>query len=66
MTYTAHDTFPRVNDTDLLVLAGGGKKAAVEVERYTVDGVHVALNTLQGLTGGHMPNEALHAQRTVQ
>lgn len=59
-TYHNNLFFTGVDDADLLVLAGGAKKAAVAAPADTKDNIRVhVLQVDHGLSRAHVPNDDL-------
>lgn len=59
-TYRNNLFFTGVDDADLLVLAGGAKKAAVTTPADTKDNIRVhVLQVDHGLSRAHVPNDDL-------
>ena len=55
-TYRDNDTRARLEDPQLLVLAGGGQEAAVPVQRHAVDDVGMAIDHAYGLALVDVPD----------
>lgn len=58
-THGKYDATPWLDDSQFLVLACGGQKGAVAVERHAVDDVAVAVDHFHSLALANIPEEDL-------